>query len=95
VQEAIDFLEYIAGEGRRMIGETTTSELPTKMHDRETAGRVVGCITPWNFPLAFQAGSWGRPDHREYGCVQTFEPDSLCAVALVEILQEAAFLRVC
>jgi hypothetical protein len=30
VQEAIDFLEYIAGEGRRMFGETTPSELPSK-----------------------------------------------------------------
>ncbi len=25
VQEAIDFLEYISGEGRRLFGETTTS----------------------------------------------------------------------
>ncbi|MCX5909841.1 MAG: aldehyde dehydrogenase family protein [Deltaproteobacteria bacterium] len=30
VQEAIDFLEYIAGEGRRLLGETTPSELPNK-----------------------------------------------------------------
>ncbi len=28
VQEAVDFLEYISGEGRRLLGETTTSELP-------------------------------------------------------------------
>jgi aldehyde dehydrogenase (NAD+) len=25
VQEAVDFLEYISGEGRRLLGETTTS----------------------------------------------------------------------
>ena len=30
VQESIDFLEYIAGEGRRLLGETTPSELPNK-----------------------------------------------------------------
>jgi acyl-CoA reductase-like NAD-dependent aldehyde dehydrogenase len=26
IQEAIDFFEYIAGEGRRLLGETTPSE---------------------------------------------------------------------
>lgn len=31
VQEAIDFFEYIAGEGRRLLGETTPSELPDKI----------------------------------------------------------------
>ena len=53
VQEAIDFLEYIAGEGRRLLGETTPSELPNKfcMTVRQPIG-VVGCITPWNFPIA-------------------------------------------
>ncbi|EQD32151.1 Aldehyde dehydrogenase domain protein, partial [mine drainage metagenome] len=30
VQEAIDFVEYMAGEGRRMAGETVPSELPGK-----------------------------------------------------------------
>src|SRR5574337_859792 len=30
VQEAIDMLYYIAGEGRRLWGETTPSELPDK-----------------------------------------------------------------
>ena len=53
VQEAIDFLEYISGEGRRMLGETTPSELPNKLclTLRQPIG-VVGCITPWNFPMA-------------------------------------------
>src|SRR5207245_8996093 len=31
VQEVIDFYEYAAGEGRRMVGETVPSELPNKM----------------------------------------------------------------
>ncbi len=53
VQESIDFLEYISGEGRRLLGETTPSELPNKfcMTVRQPIG-VVGCITPWNFPTA-------------------------------------------
>jgi len=57
VQEAIDFLEYIAGEGRRMLGETTTSELPNKrcMTVRQPVG-IVGCITPGISLWRFQAG---------------------------------------
>src|SRR3989304_4581146 len=53
VQEAIDFLEYISGEGRRLLGETTPSELPDKLclTLKQPIG-VVGCITPWNFPMA-------------------------------------------
>jgi aldehyde dehydrogenase (NAD+) len=53
VQEAIDMVFYIAGEGRRLWGETTPSELPDKfaMTVRVPLG-VVGAITPWYFPLA-------------------------------------------
>ncbi len=32
IQEAIDFFEYIAGEGRRLLGETTPSELTNKIY---------------------------------------------------------------
>ena len=61
VQEAIDFFEYIAGEGRRLWGETTPSELPDKicLTLRQPIG-VVGCITPWNFPWPSLPGSSGR-----------------------------------
>ena len=53
VQEAIDITYYAAGEGRRMFGETTTSELKEKfcMTVLRPIG-VVGLITPWNFPIA-------------------------------------------
>src|SRR5262249_48593394 len=42
-----------AGEGRRLYGVTTPSEMPDKwaMSVRAPVG-VVGVITPWNFPLA-------------------------------------------
>ena len=51
VQEAIDEAFYVAGEGRRLFGQTTPSELPNKfaMSIRVPLG-VVGLITPWNFP---------------------------------------------
>jgi len=57
VQEAIDEAFYVAGEGRRLFGVTTPSELPNKfaMSLRMPVG-VVGLITPWNFPMAIP--SW-------------------------------------
>jgi aldehyde dehydrogenase (NAD+) len=57
VQEAIDMSYYMAGEGRRLWGQTTPSELRDKfnMSVRVPVG-VVGAITPWNFPIAIP--SW-------------------------------------
>jgi aldehyde dehydrogenase (NAD+) len=57
VQEAIDMTYYMAGEGRRLWGQTTPSELQNKfnMSVRVPVG-VVGAITPWNFPIAIP--SW-------------------------------------
>lgn len=53
VQEGIDMAFYMAGEGRRLVGETVPSELQNKfaMSVRAPVG-VVGLITPWNFPVA-------------------------------------------
>jgi aldehyde dehydrogenase (NAD+) len=57
VQETIDTAFYMAGEGRRMFGNTTPSELQNKfaMSVRMPVG-VCGMITPWNFPMAIP--SW-------------------------------------
>jgi len=57
VQEAIDMTYYMAGEGRRLFGQTTTSELPNKfcMWVRSPIG-VCSLVTPWNFPMAIP--SW-------------------------------------
>ena len=57
VQEAIDMTFYTAGEGRRLHGFTTPSELPNKMAlcVRQPIG-VCSLITPWNFPMAIP--SW-------------------------------------
>jgi len=56
VQEAIDVFEYMAGEGRRLFGHTTPSELRDKvcMTVRRPIG-VVSLICPWNFPIAIPA----------------------------------------
>jgi len=91
VQEAIDFLEYISGEGRRMLGETTPSELPNKLclTLRQPIG-VVGCITPWNFPMAVPC--WKLGAALITGNTIVYKPATLtplCAATLAEILEQA------
>ncbi|MCS4541489.1 MAG: aldehyde dehydrogenase family protein [Euryarchaeota archaeon] len=91
VQEAIDIAEYMAGEGRRLFGFTTTSELRDKfcMTIRRPIG-VVGLITPWNFPIAIPA--WKIIPALICGNTTVFKPSSdtpLCAIRLVEILEKA------
>ena len=56
VQEAIDMAYLMGGEGRRLHGATTPSELPDKfaMAVRSPIG-VCAFITPWNFPMAIPA----------------------------------------
>ncbi len=91
VQEAIDMLEYMAGEGRRLFGYTTTSELKEKfaMCVRMPVG-VFGLITPWNFPMAIPA--WKLAPALVCGNTVVFKPASdtpLCAYELVGILEKA------
>lgn len=91
VQEAIDMAEYMAGEGRRLFGRTTTSELKNKlcMTLRKPIG-VVGCITPWNFPIAIP--SWKLMPALVCGNTVVFKPSSdtpRCAVRFVELLIKA------
>jgi len=91
VQEAIDITHYAAGEGRRMFGETTTSELKEKfcMTVLRPIG-VVGVITPWNFPMAIP--SWKIMPALVAGNAVVFKPASdtpLLAIKLVEALTEA------
>lgn len=93
VQEAIDFYEYAAGEGRRMFGETVPSELPNKMclTLRQPVG-PVGLITPWNFPMAIPG--WKSGAALIAGCSFVLKPSSLtplCAAKFVEVLDEAGF----
>jgi len=91
VQEAIDMAEYAAGEGRRLFGRTTPSELQDKfcMSVRMPLG-VVGLITPWNFPIAIP--SWKILPALVCGNTVVFKPASdtpLCAIEFVKILEKA------
>jgi alpha-ketoglutaric semialdehyde dehydrogenase len=91
VQEAIDMTYYMAGEGRRLWGQTTPSELQNKfnMSVRVPVG-VVGAITPWNFPIAIP--SWKLAPALVCGNTVVLKPAEdtpLLAQRFVELLDEA------
>jgi len=91
VQEAIDMALHAAGEGRRLFGQTTPSELRNKfaMSIRMPIG-VCGLITPWNFPMAIP--SWKIFPALITGNTMVFKPAEdtpLCGARIVEILEEA------
>jgi acyl-CoA reductase-like NAD-dependent aldehyde dehydrogenase len=91
VQEAIDITYYMAGEGRRLFGQTTPSELPNKwnMSVRQPIG-VVGAITPWNFPVAIP--SWKLIPALVSGNTVVLKPASdtpALAERFVELMAEA------
>ena len=93
VQEGIDIAFLMAGEGRRMFGDTTPSELPDKwaMSIREPIG-VAGIITPWNFPIAIPC--WKMMPALVTGNTVVLKPSSdtpHCATLLVELMAEAGF----
>ena len=91
VQEAIDVFEYMAGEGRRLFGSTTPSELKHKIaFTQRRAIGVVGVITPWNFPLAIP--SWKIAPALVCGNSIVFKPSSdtpRTATQLIQIIEEA------
>jgi aldehyde dehydrogenase (NAD+) len=91
VQEGIDIAYLMAGEGRRMFGDTVPSELPDKwaMSIRQPIG-IAGIITPWNFPMAIPC--WKIMPALVTGNVVIFKPASdtpHCATLLVELMAEA------
>ncbi len=91
VQEAIDMTYFVAGEGRRLHGYTTPSEMPNKAAYcvRVPVG-VVGVITPWNFPIAIP--SWKIIPALVCGNTVVFKPATytpLVALRFVQILHEA------
>ena len=90
VQEAIDVAYYMAGEGRRLFGQTVPSEMSDKfaMAIRRPIG-VVGIITPWNFPVAIPA--WKLFPALICGNTAVIKPASdtpACLTRFVQLLAE-------
>ena len=95
VQEAIDMTFYMAGEGRRMFGQTVPSELRNKfaMSVRQPLG-VCSVVTPWNFPMAIP--SWKIIPALVCGNTVVFKPASqtpLSAINFVKVLEDAGVPR--
>jgi len=91
VQRAINILEFMAGEGRRLGGQTLPSE-QSKMfaYTMKQPLGVVGAITPWNFPVAIPV--WKAAPAIVAGNTVVLKPaeiTSLTAVKVVEIFNEA------
>ena len=81
----------MAGEGRRLFGQTTPSELPNKfaMSVRAPVG-VAGLITPWNFPMAIP--SWKVMPALVCGDTMVLKPAEdtpLSTYYLTQVLAEA------
>ena len=91
VQKALNVLEFIAGEGRRLGGMTRPSELPsTFCYTTRVPLGVVSLITPWNFPVAIPV--WKIAPAILAGNTAVFKPATLTpgtACMLMEIFAEA------
>ncbi|HEV8323428.1 MAG TPA: aldehyde dehydrogenase family protein [Myxococcota bacterium] len=95
VQKSINVLEFVAGEARRLNGETIPSEMPRTFAYtvRQPLG-VVAVITPWNFPLCIP--TWKIAPALVGGNTVVFKPASLtplCAQLLTQIFADAGAPR--
>lgn len=93
VQEGIDCAFYYAGEGRRLFGQTTTSEMGNKfaMTVRQPVG-VCALISSWNFPVAIPC--WKAMPALVGGNTIILKPSEetpATATLLIQIFQQAGF----
>ena len=86
VQEAIDMTFYMAGEGRRLFGITTPSELANKfnMTIRQPLG-VCTFIAPWNFPMAIPA--WKMMPALICGNTIVIKPSEFTPLSVVNLMK--------
>jgi succinate-semialdehyde dehydrogenase / glutarate-semialdehyde dehydrogenase len=85
------FIEWFGEEAKRSYGDIIPSHARDKriLVTREPVG-VVGCITPWNFPIAMITRKVGPAIAA--GCTTVVKPASqtpLCALALAELADRA------
>jgi len=91
MQRSINILEFTAGEGRRIGGETVPSESPRNFtYTVKQPLGVVGAITPWNFPVAIPV--WKAAPALVAGNTMVIKPAELtpqtCA-QMCEIFEQA------
>src|ERR1700730_971327 len=91
VQKSVNILEFMAGEGRRMGGQTLPSELPKNFaYTLKQPLGVVAAIAPWNFPVSIPA--WKIAPALIAGNTVVFQPATLTpftGARVIEILEQA------
>jgi aldehyde dehydrogenase (NAD+) len=95
VRRGLDVLRYVAGEGRRLGGQTLPSAMPNMLAftQRRPLG-VVGLITPWNFPFAIPL--WKLAPALITGNAVVLKPAEqapFCTVLIAAAFQEAGLPR--
>ncbi len=86
IQRSINVLEFMAGESRRMGGETLPSELPNNFcYTVKHALGVVACITPWNFPVAIPV--WKIAPALVAGNTVVFKPSTLTPFTAMKVVE--------
>lgn len=85
------FIEWFAEEAKRTYGDVIPSHARDKriLVTKEPVG-VVGCITPWNFPIAMITRKVGPA--LAAGCTAVVKPATqtpFCALALAELAERA------
>ncbi|MBX0324668.1 aldehyde dehydrogenase family protein [Halomicroarcula sp. F13] len=91
VVEAAHMVEWAAGDARHPSGDIVPSEIPAKdAYMRRKPRGVVGCITPWNFPIAIPY--WHMAVALVEGNTVVFKPAEQtpkCANVIAELFAEA------
>jgi len=91
VMKSVNILEFMAGESRRIGGETVPSELPKNFaYTIKQPLGVVAAITPWNFPVSIPV--WKMAPALVAGNTVVFKPATLTAFTgakVTEIFEQA------
>jgi alpha-ketoglutaric semialdehyde dehydrogenase len=91
VQKSINILDFMAGEARRIGGETVPSEFPKNFaYTLKQPLGVVAVITPWNFPVSIPV--WKMAPALVAGNTVVFKPATLTpftGAKVVEIFEQA------
>lgn len=90
-KRSVNILQFIAGEARRLNGESFPSEIRQNFsYTIKAPLGVVGAITPWNFPLCIPVWKVAPALVAGNTCVlKPAEFTPLCAIRMTEILAEA------
>src|SRR6202047_2600704 len=86
VQKSVNILEFMAGEGRRIGGETLPSELPKNFaYTLKQPLGVVAAIAPWNFPVSIPV--WKIAPALVAGNTVVFKPATLTPFSGARVVQ--------